>query len=78
MSSQPSERPKLPDLSEAEYTVHWPTGPVRVCDVHRARLERVGRALGVHVGVEDYDGGGVCTNCFNETSARLKAAAEKL
>lgn len=50
----------------AEYTVHWPTGPVPCCQKHAAALRGLANSLGGHVNIEAAAAGAQCMNCVNE------------
>lgn len=47
----------------ATFTGHTLQGPVHVCVAHAQRLERVMRALGVHVTFTSAPEGAQCSNC---------------
>ena len=52
-------------IEKSTKRVHWATGPVLTCDRHADDLKGIGRALGMHVHVEDYEGDEPCANCVN-------------
>lgn len=58
-------------------TVHWPSGPVNVCEPHAQALAGLGRMLGSHVALTKYSGDAECTNCVNEKAAESNARGEE-
>lgn len=53
-------------IEKSTKRVHWATGPVLTCDRHAEGLKNIGRALGMHVHAEDYEGDEPCINCVKE------------
>lgn len=47
----------------ATKTVHWPTGPVHMCDTHAEMLVGLGNFLGSHIAVTTAPEGSICQNC---------------
>jgi hypothetical protein len=60
------------DNFPATAIVHWPTGPVAVCERHALGLLGLARFLGSHVGVSHSSGGEQCMNCVNEAAKEQK------
>ena len=54
----------------ATWLVHWPSGPVYVCNNHKDQLVALSQILGCHVGTEMCSPDKQCSNCKNE--AKLK------
>lgn len=46
--------------------VHWPSGPVKMCDEHAKRLIALGRMLGNHTVATKLENEAECSNCVNE------------
>ncbi len=59
------------EILKATCIVHWPTGPVKVCEKHANSLITLGNFLGSHIVAtklvqEDEDEPALCKNCLNE------------
>ncbi len=54
----------------AEYTAHWPSGPVNCCQLHANAIKNIGTLLGTHVAVTKAPEGSECSNCVNEAKAK--------
>jgi hypothetical protein len=60
----------------ASFIVHWPSGPVCVCEKHMRALLGLAGVLGIHVGVDILFPDSECSNCRNEAEQRkLKKSA---
>lgn len=64
----------MPEVVTIKYpatkVVHWPTGPVNVCDKHAKQLIRLSRILGSHVGFTAALDGVECRNCIKKPGRR--------
>ncbi len=54
----------------ASVTVHWPTGPVNVCEKHADQLVGLARFMGTHVGVTKLEDDAQCSNCVSESKPK--------
>jgi len=59
------KQPAQPNNYPATQIVHWPTGPVAVCDDHARGLKQLAGVLGAHVVSSLLDKPAVCVNCRN-------------
>ena len=63
-----------PNLN-AGFILHWPTGPVNVCQRHLGQLQALARLMGVHAPVQLRPMPGHCINCSNEAEKEGEDAA---
>ena len=56
----------------ATQTVHWPSGPVDVCDQHADKLVKLGNFLGNHIAATKAADGAECGNCRNEAPPEVE------
>lgn len=70
---QPSlDSASLRNEQVANVTVHWPSGPVKMCLPHSLWAQEVALAMGFHLVVEPYNGTEPCVACAKKAEREKK------